>query len=571
MTIRVPIIFFLLLESILLAGIIPSVTSYSKLPLSPLDGDTYLNEETGSWLRWNIAHNRWIVLGTYSKYLNVRDFGAKGDGISDDSDAVLAAIAKANQGSNGTVFFPAGTYRIAITITRAKINLQGVGQKTIIEAAYAGGSAITYKDFARSHYGPVYITDMEIRGKNKTADGLRVEEAAFSPICKRVIFRDCDYGYKRIDGWWANFEDCSFLSNNYGSYHNAGSYEGGVWLDSYNNCYFKGNTISGFTYDNSASYTPSMAVILEHCYIEGNKGFGVFLRQAGNMESPFIIRSTWFEANGRVDSVTINGSHYKPRDLYADQSYVSLDANGQGICDFELVNGSTAVGSHMCLVGGNSPIVDSSSTFHFENVSADQASLLGGTVDRGWFYYPSRSIAYRTPKHRSTLTTGINNTVLNGSCTVASPFKNFHGLEAKIVQGDGLIGHGDTCVELNFTGETDQFAYFGPCPGSGNNYYVLTLAVKGVADDVQVTLNCAGYKSWGGGRTIIAPKDEWATYIMIDQYQENAGIYPGSFQLKAEYGSRLRVSAIQYVQFSTEQAAKNFAYSNIYAKSQEMD
>ena len=47
-------------------------------------------------------------------YTNVRDFGAQGDGTSDDTRAIQAAIAAAPPG--GTVWFPAGTYLVSKTL-----------------------------------------------------------------------------------------------------------------------------------------------------------------------------------------------------------------------------------------------------------------------------------------------------------------------------------------------------------------------------------------------------------------------------------------------------------------------
>ena len=44
---------------------------------------------------------------------NVRDYGAKGDGVSDDSDAIQAAIDHTLPG--GVVFIPAGIYIVATT------------------------------------------------------------------------------------------------------------------------------------------------------------------------------------------------------------------------------------------------------------------------------------------------------------------------------------------------------------------------------------------------------------------------------------------------------------------------
>jgi hypothetical protein len=55
-----------------------------------------------------------ICLGNVIGYaVNVRDFGAKGDGKTDDTKAIAAAISGA---SDGLVEFPRGTYRITKTI-----------------------------------------------------------------------------------------------------------------------------------------------------------------------------------------------------------------------------------------------------------------------------------------------------------------------------------------------------------------------------------------------------------------------------------------------------------------------
>ena len=66
--------------------------------------------------------------------INVKDadYGATGDGSTDDTTAIAAAI-DAAEASGGTVFFPAGTYRVTDGFyVRGKVNLIGEGANTRI-------------------------------------------------------------------------------------------------------------------------------------------------------------------------------------------------------------------------------------------------------------------------------------------------------------------------------------------------------------------------------------------------------------------------------------------------------
>ena len=50
-----------------------------------------------------------------NKILNIRDFGASGDGLADDSPAIQRAL-DAAEGRGLTVYIPSGTYRIGKTL-----------------------------------------------------------------------------------------------------------------------------------------------------------------------------------------------------------------------------------------------------------------------------------------------------------------------------------------------------------------------------------------------------------------------------------------------------------------------
>src|SRR5277367_18312 len=54
---------------------------------------------------------------------NVRNFGARGDGVALDSDSVNKAIAACNGAGGGTVFVPAGTYRVGTLTMLSNVTL----------------------------------------------------------------------------------------------------------------------------------------------------------------------------------------------------------------------------------------------------------------------------------------------------------------------------------------------------------------------------------------------------------------------------------------------------------------
>jgi len=75
--------------------------------------------------------------------INVQDFGARGDGLTDDTNAIVEAIHKCVAEDGGQVFFPPGTYIVSTTLTLYdSVYLVGAGKgSTILKVK--GGSNIT--------------------------------------------------------------------------------------------------------------------------------------------------------------------------------------------------------------------------------------------------------------------------------------------------------------------------------------------------------------------------------------------------------------------------------------------
>lgn len=112
------------------------------------------------------------------QYVSVKDFGAVGDGVTDDTAAINAAISYAATAINGatgmSVYFPTGTYLISSKITLPnRVGLQGAnGRGSIIKphSTFADSYMFHAVNGTSAMFGS-WLRDMWIdaRGKNMTA------------------------------------------------------------------------------------------------------------------------------------------------------------------------------------------------------------------------------------------------------------------------------------------------------------------------------------------------------------------------------------------------------------------
>ncbi len=60
--------------------------------------------------------------------INVKDYGAKGDGVTDDTSSIAAAaVAAYGAPQGGAIFFPRGSYKVTSTIVLTNISVRGAG------------------------------------------------------------------------------------------------------------------------------------------------------------------------------------------------------------------------------------------------------------------------------------------------------------------------------------------------------------------------------------------------------------------------------------------------------------
>ncbi len=138
---------------------------------------------------------------------NVRDFGAKGDGKTDDTTAILHAVQK---GDDGILHFPRGDYLITRTIPvsltqfgrfsisgsggTAKILMNGPGPAFHLVGSHKGSALpASAVDVVWNKERMPTIRDLEIVGGHPQADGIRVE-LAMQVTLQTLLIHRCRYG-----------------------------------------------------------------------------------------------------------------------------------------------------------------------------------------------------------------------------------------------------------------------------------------------------------------------------------------------------------------------------------------
>lgn len=93
---------------------------------------------------------------------NVKDYGAIGDGVSDDTKAFQTAINDVNQKGGGTVFVPEGTYSLNPIYLKENVHMRGEKRDTVI---------LRLADDAPDDYTRLITTDDHTSIQSLTLDG----------------------------------------------------------------------------------------------------------------------------------------------------------------------------------------------------------------------------------------------------------------------------------------------------------------------------------------------------------------------------------------------------------------
>lgn len=297
------------------------------------------------------------IPGTFT-YVNVKDYGAVGNGTTDDSTAFTNAIA-AIGASGGTVFIPAGTYNATISVTsKPGLRLLGSGPGTQIVPTNTSATAITIITCDR-----IRVESMRIRNCATALSVSGAKDGIFSDLiidaCTTAGIavngdNSTETHYKQI-----TTRDCG-IGFNYT--RTVSTDTGGTYLD---NCHFLYNTTgtTGIKASSIAATETTIYLWCEQVIVDGfTSGPAVDLNNVAQVR----FTNTWIAGNyaaGGVLKITA-GYYFALANVYLINQAVA------GFCMELLTTTREVVGTNVIFSGLSTTAVKTASTIN--NVQIDR-------------------------------------------------------------------------------------------------------------------------------------------------------------------------------------------------------
>lgn len=156
------------------------------------DSTSSAGDNGGTVIQPDVGIGRW--LRPASETLNVRQFGALGDGSHDDTAAIQAAVSAASLVGNGAVYVPAGNYKITSAITLASLplcNISLFGDGPNVSTITQTTASANGLDFAFENVGilqPYRVSVNSLGFKSTVSAGIAIKVSYGNPVATSSHF-----------------------------------------------------------------------------------------------------------------------------------------------------------------------------------------------------------------------------------------------------------------------------------------------------------------------------------------------------------------------------------------------
>ena len=150
-----------------------------------------------------------------TSFFNVRNYGAVGNGSSDDTPAFLAALQSIRQSGGGTLFVPKGVYQLTSQLTiDVSVSLLGEGRRLSILRWQVAGGGVRFEGGAIGGRLKRTFAMTSLSLTTAVSQGGRAVEATSTVgvgnIGKTLDIRDCDFYTDSPSAYW---DCCLWLDN----------------------------------------------------------------------------------------------------------------------------------------------------------------------------------------------------------------------------------------------------------------------------------------------------------------------------------------------------------------------
>jgi type II secretory pathway pseudopilin PulG len=261
--------------------------------------------------------------------VNVKSYGAEGDGVTDDTSAIQSAIDAAYTAGGGIVYVPEGTYLLSSSLViKANVRLIGAGTRATILQQSGDGAVVYFQtDYTSTIFG-VEISNMTLQGNTSdttTGDGLKCEETAYGiSDCRftNLWITKCGryglYFKQTTNPWWVQY--CHFENIRIGLFSEDDSPQdipvylcGGFSTNVFINVRST-HTKKGWVLTASNSIPPENNVFID-CNIQN-------VNTSDSVEHGFTINFAWNTTiiNLYIEGISINDSTNASSAIYIDNT-----------------------------------------------------------------------------------------------------------------------------------------------------------------------------------------------------------------------------------------------------------
>lgn len=264
---------------------------------------------------------------TNNSILNVKDYGAIGNGTADDTAAIAAAISALPSG--GDVFFPVGTYQVSSAIIMpSNIRLIGTGKNSSI-IRKANNIATAMLDFSgasnasRCQRGG--LMDLKLDGQGFTGSLVRFKWADHINIDRVWMYNNTGMAVYTENLWdtyfnEVEFDTCSGSSGLLPSVQITSNADDSSNMITFTNCRWE-NFIDG------ALWISSRVVVVANTPVVGaNPPYGITLCDC-KMESP-QIKGSIIDMSADVKTLSVDGLYLAARGVFSGGPYILINAIG---------------------------------------------------------------------------------------------------------------------------------------------------------------------------------------------------------------------------------------------------